>query len=245
MDLYNKAYQAFTPDKMLNDFANIELYLKENNKSLINYLKTYFAQFGSLEILEGKSVLELGCGLGGLTHFLSQYTDDITGVDISSLAIMNANEIAAHKQLVIKFIAADVCENSDLNKKFDYIIDSHLLHCLTSQSDRMKYYSFVKKHLKPGGLFLCETMAYNEEIQEPLGYELTTDNVLLKEIEGELVPIRTIHRSLDLENELNTSGFKINYFYYHHELSFNVFSEYDKYPEFRLPRTIRLSAQSI
>lgn len=215
LDIYNKAYQSFTPEKMRNEFNNIEQFLEENNRSLVRYLKSFYSQFGSLESLKEKSILEVGCGLGGLTHFLSQYARDITGVDISSLAIMNAKEIASLKQLDLTFQTGDVCAGLNLNKKFDVIIDSHLLHCLTSRSDRKKYFQFVKNHLNHGGFFLCETMAHNDEIQEPLGYELTQENVLMKEVDGVKIPIRTIYSSIEIESEIKRAGFKINYLYYH------------------------------
>ena len=84
-------------------------------------------------------------------------------------------------------------------------------------------------------------MAFHTGIQVPLEYRFDEDHILWKEINDKEIMIRKISPSLELEEELKSSGFSINYLYYHSELSFCAFSEYKDYPFQFLPKTIRLT----
>lgn len=240
-DLYNSSYAKITPELIASN--EIDSFVKENSLGLINFIKSYFNQFRSIEWLKDKNVLEIGCGLGGVGHFLSPLSKSVSGIDISSLAIMHAKELAQKNQLNIDFYVDDICKTQNEYPKFDLIIDSHLFHCLTGNEQRQEYLSFIKTHLTTGGIFLCETMSFNNELQEPLGYDLNSDYILSQEIAGEYIPVRSILPSILIEEEIKKVGLNLNYFFYHNELAFNVFPEYPLYPEFRLPRTIRLAAQ--
>jgi hypothetical protein len=44
-----------------------------------------------------------------------------------------------------------------------------------------------------------------------------------------------------IEEEFKKAGMKINYLFFHNELSFNVFDDYQNYPLEFLPKTIRMS----
>ena len=245
LEIYNQAYNRFTPDYIQKNLASVMGELTGSAQSVITFLKSYYSENGGISSLNNKNVLELGCGLGGVSHFLSDHCAGVVGVDISSLAVVAAKELAQLSNIDLRFSQHDVCSSETLPDRFDLIVDSHLLHCITGNKDRVKYFEFVKKHLNPGGIFLCETMAFSNEIQEPLGYELTQDNILLKEINSKMLPIRAIHHSIDLESELIENGFSINYFFFHNELSIDVFPEFNHYPNFRLPKLVRLSARPL
>lgn len=241
--LYNQSYQFLTPDFLSStNLTKIDKYLNLNNQSLIKFSKSYFTNLGGESSLGGKSILETGCGMGGMSQYFSNHCDDVTGIDISNLAIAGAREIAKLKNTSIDFQVADLCQvDLELGKKFDIIFDSHLLHCLTGEEQRKKYLTFVKKHLRPGGIFMAETMIFNKEMQEPLGYELNDEYVLTKLIGDIKVPIRSVYPSLMIEDEIKEHLY-LNYFYVHNELNFDVFTDIDNYPDFRLPRTVRLCA---
>lgn len=242
LELYNQSYSKYTPGYLADYSSQIKKSSSENSQSLIQFLDQYFQDQGGLSTLYDKKILELGCGLGGLSQFLSQYTRQMTSVDISPLAIDAAKTLVSNSAH-IDFQCFDVCGNVSLSDRFDFIIDSHLLHCITDQRQRENYFHFINNHLTENGTFLCETMTYNEHIQEPLGYDFAQDNILYKEINGESFPIRSIKESFELEQEILNSNLKIKTFFYHSELSINIFPEIINYPEFRLPKLIRLSAQ--
>lgn len=233
----NESYRSFTPDFI--ESSKLDEYICENNESLLNFLESYQDQFG--EFSKDKTILETGCGLGGLSQHFSKKGYYTLGIDQSSLAISMAKDIAKNKNLYAKFKREDLCLCKS-NEKFDIILDSHLLHCLVDQEDRKSYLSFVKDSLFEGGLFFLETMSYHSKIQTPLGYELDADMSLFKEFNSQMLPYRKIVESINLEQELVLAGFKINYLYYHNELCFSVYDEYPNFNFENLPKTIRLVA---
>lgn len=243
-DIYNNSYRFVTPDFLAPENTNrIDHYLKKNNESLLNFLKSFFSERGGLDSIRGCDVLEAGCGLGGLSLELNSLGANTLGVDISPLAIQGARDLSQIKAYTATYECLDLTKTADLDKKFDYIVDSHLLHCLTSQKQRESYLNFVKNHLKPDGVFLVETATFDQEIREPLGYDFDQEYNLHQEIDDVFFPIRRLAPTRDLENEISRNGLEIHTFYYHFELSFNVFPEHKSYPAFRLPKTVRYSAK--
>jgi hypothetical protein len=85
-------------------------------------------------------------------------------------------------------------------------------------------------------------MAFHSGIQVPVNYRFDEDHVLWKDIQDTEIMVRKIAPSVEIEDEIKISGLQINYLYYHSELSFSAFSEYDDYPFQFLPKTIRLTA---
>lgn len=236
-ELYNKSYQKFTPD-FLADRSRIDVYLKQNADSLHRFLTSYLSQF---EINpQGLCLLELGCGLGGLGQLMAQKFEQVIGVDFSPLAISQAKSINPYANL--NFIQADVL-SSELNQKFDFIVDSHLYHCLTTKKERELYLDFVARHLQPNGIFLMECMVFQERMQIPIGYEFTKDFVLHQEIEHKTYPVRSIRPARSIEEDFMPSKLSLNYFYYHDELAFQAFEFFPDHPHQFSPKTIRLSAK--
>jgi 2-polyprenyl-3-methyl-5-hydroxy-6-metoxy-1,4-benzoquinol methylase len=241
--LYNQSYQFITPEFLcVSNLSRVDKYLDLNNQSLVKFSKSYFSSIGGEAFLNGKSILETGCGIGGMSQYFSTICDDVTGIDISTLAIAGAHEICKLKNTSIHFRVADLSQPElELGRKFDIIFDSHLLHCLTNVEQRKNYLTFVKNHLNPGGIFMVETMILNKEMQEPLGYELSDDFVLSKVIDDIKTPIRSVYPSLMIEDEIK-EHLCLNYFYVHNELNFEIFNDIENYPSFRLPKTVRLCA---
>ena len=171
---YEKSYEKFTPDWFLPENAKeVDSFLEKNSESVIDFIEKYQDQFGlGSQMFFGKKVLVLGCGFGGLATYLAKCSADVTAIDVSSLAIMGAKEIAQNKGLSIDYKVIDIClkdSSKQITTQFDYIIDDHLFHCLTTQQDRSHYLEFVKDKLSDeNSLFMLETMAYHDHIQTPL-----------------------------------------------------------------------------
>ncbi|MAZ47870.1 MAG: hypothetical protein CME65_04865 [Halobacteriovoraceae bacterium] len=239
-ELYNKAYQKFTPDFLSNPIQ-LEKYLAGNRESLVSFIASHKEQFDYPT--SDKTVLELGCGIGSLSFWLKEHYKNVTAVDVSDLAISIAQSIGAiNESEDLKFLNHDAL-SLELGQKFDFVIDSHLFHCLPFKEQREKYLNTVKKHLKPDGWFLMEAMVMQDRLQVPVGYEFDEQNILYQEIEEEWIASRCILPSIKVEEEVAASGLKLNYFYYHHELSFQVFEDYPTYPPQFLPKTVRLSSR--
>jgi len=243
--LYNKAYEKYTPDWFENKLA-VDRFLYENNRTLIEYFDQYTEQF-MRESRKKLRILDLGCGFGGLSIYLHKLGHSVLGLDISELAILGAKQIATERSLLgdeLDYKIMDVTKEHNLNEKFDMIIDSHLLHCLTSDEERSAYFDFVKKHLGDQSRYLLETMAFQKGLRTPIEYTFGDDHILYKSINKTELPIRKILSSYDLEQELKHNGLNINYLYFHAELTFQIFTEEPDYPYQHLPQTIRLAANA-
>jgi SAM-dependent methyltransferase len=248
---YEKSYEKFTPDWFdESNLPKINQFLTENSESLIKFVESYEQQFNwPRSIFQNKRILVSGCGFGGLCRYFEKRGAIVTGIDISQLAIIGAKEIAKLNQTSCEFIQADLVnlDNGIKLDKFDFIIDDHLLHCLTTKSDRENYLRTLISFCNEDGLLFCESMAFHSGLQVPVNYRFDENHILWKNLEGkndlnEEIMTRKIATSVEIEDEIRLSGFQINYLYYHSELSFCAFTEYTDYPFQYLPKTIRLTA---
>lgn len=106
----------------------------------------------------GKKALDLGCGTGPTTLTLHQLGFETTGIDISPTAI----ELAKKMNPSIHFEVADVLT---YREKFDFIYDSHCLHCIVTVEDRRDFFHMLKENLAPDGFAFIDTMTWREGYQ--------------------------------------------------------------------------------
>ena len=240
---FNQAYEKFTP-AWLSDTHKVDQYIETNSQTLIEFYEDYSKQFNFPQKDYSKlRVLDLGSGLGGVSQYFARKGAKVVGVDVSHLAIMAAQQIASERELDIEYKVLDLSKSSEDLGKFDLIIDSHLYHCLITDEDRSSYLSFVKNHLETDGLFLMETMVFQKQFRTPVGYSMDENFILYKEFsEGERA-IRRVIPGMELEKEFKNAGLNIHYLYFHAELSFEVFDDYEGYPHQNLPQTARLAAK--
>lgn len=188
----------------------------------------------------GLRVLETGSGRGGVGLHLAKLGAKVSLVDFSKMALSQAERIYAHEGLEVKTYLGDVTfPDLDIPEKFDIIVDSHLLHCITEDPDRSSYYAFIKEHLAPNGIFVAETMVHRKKLFIPEGFVIDNKNVLWQNI-GEWAPIRKILDSLDLEDEIRRSGLEITYFYYYGQFGFVPHRSFLDIPAEILPASVRL-----
>lgn len=117
--------------------------------------------------INNQKALDLGCGTGTTAFVLSRLGFEVTGVDISETAIAMGQDLALQQNLKINFIQGDVLELNKLNQKFDLIYDSHCLHCIVFEEDRMRVLKGVKSALNEGGIFILDTMVMPSEPHDP------------------------------------------------------------------------------
>ncbi|MFQ5554555.1 MAG: class I SAM-dependent methyltransferase [Acidimicrobiia bacterium] len=99
-----------------------------------------------------RRVLDLGCGQGRNSIWLALRGHDVTGVDLSDVAIGHAADLAATAGVDIEFIAADLVTWQPEADAFDLV----LLSYLQLEEDRRKVvHASAVRALAPGGtLFL-------------------------------------------------------------------------------------------
>ncbi len=101
-----------------------------------------------LEIAKNSQVLDLCCGAGQTTRFLVQYSDRVTGLDISPVAIARAKKNVPQAQYV-EGLAQKIPLEGD---RFDLVHTSSALHEMTS-AELQQIIQEVYRVLKPGGIF--------------------------------------------------------------------------------------------
>jgi SAM-dependent methyltransferase len=114
---------------------------------------------GMLSLLPGrryKRALDLGCGLGSLTHRLCNHADSVLGVDVSRVAIAQARRQTA-EQSNVEFQQGDALNLSrDLDNGFDLVVIADTLYYLSPLSDEVLQTARerVAGLLAPGGTLL-------------------------------------------------------------------------------------------
>jgi len=88
-----------------------------------------FEKLLELGDFNGRSVLDVGCGIGGFWDFLQEKAIDcdFTGIDINPRMIETARDI--HPQIKDKFFVCDIIEEK-LHRDYDYIVSNGPLNLL-------------------------------------------------------------------------------------------------------------------
>lgn len=101
--------------------------------------------FGMLKpALQGKRVLELGCGIGALSAQLAGAAASVTAVDFSDAMLEAARARFAH-QRNLKFVSADILD-MDLGERFEVVCGLAMLHEINA-SDYPKLIDTLKRHM--------------------------------------------------------------------------------------------------
>ena len=169
------------------------------------------------------TVLDLGSGSGSQSFYLSKKGFSCTAVDISQTAINIGKKLSKELDLDIEYLCEDVCA-LNLNRKFDIITDSCVLHCIVTDEDRKSFYRSVRSHMKEDGRFFIYTMIRHENHNpfKDLDYVLLDDDGVLwskgsenfdinwTEINGEkYFPHRRLYTAEQQRSEILGNGFQI------------------------------------
>jgi SAM-dependent methyltransferase len=216
-------HEEVTAAKVLSNFA-----IEQKNKFLPN------VDWNTL------TVLELGSGRGGVGLQLARLGAKVTLVDFSPTALAQAERLFALEGKEVITVTGDVTHpDIELGQKFDLIIDSHLLHCLTEDPDRSSFYGLVADHLNPNGIFVSETMVHRKKLFVPDGFMFDERNVLWQMF-GKWTPVRRILDSLDLESEIRNTELRIASFFYYAQYSFVPHRRFMEIPGEVLPASVRM-----
>ncbi|MBQ9363146.1 MAG: methyltransferase domain-containing protein [Bacteroidaceae bacterium] len=99
---------------------NRKLYFDELTETCSKYFLPYITRWHKVEA--GMKVLEIGCGEGGNLLPFSKAGCDVTGVDIASCRIEEAQRFFIGKQAKGTFIADDVFNLKEPEHKYDIIL---------------------------------------------------------------------------------------------------------------------------
>jgi ubiquinone/menaquinone biosynthesis C-methylase UbiE len=92
-------------------------------------------------------ILEVGCGTGRTSCFLSSKGYDITAMDIQAPMLIKAKKRAEEQKLQINFVEGDVCSIPFETDRFDVILGESVTNFADADKALSEYY----RVLKPGG----------------------------------------------------------------------------------------------
>jgi cyclopropane fatty-acyl-phospholipid synthase-like methyltransferase len=134
-----------------------------------------------------QSALELGCGVGRLSRYMTQQGLRVTGVDFSPVAIARARTRVATDDLRPEFCVGDVTRLEALNSIFDVALDVGCFHCLDAQGQR-SYALELSRLLKPSGTHLIWAM-------DDTPSKMQLSPVAVREIFAPSFSVQHIHQS--------------------------------------------------
>jgi cyclopropane fatty-acyl-phospholipid synthase-like methyltransferase len=192
-----------------------DMWLHGTNTGLKKHLTKVGLDFKNL------NVLDLGTGTGTSALYCAKEGAKCVGVEISKTAIDIAIKNAKTLKLGIEFIVADILD-VHLNKKFDLVVDSTVLHCIVGNKDRKAFYQTAKMYLHTNGYLFINTMISQGDMSShfPKEYFHHENEVLWSLGISEITERKTIdgksyfaHRTLLTEKnqieEFKQNGFEI------------------------------------
>ncbi len=115
--------------------------------------------------LQGRSVLDVGCGTGDNAVYLAQRGYEVMGIDASISAIKMAKKRAQAAAVKVNFHVFDALKLTGLERSFDTVIDYGLFHQFTGNQLR-QYVSSLKAVLEPEGLLIVQCFSDQETVRE-------------------------------------------------------------------------------
>lgn len=184
-DKIARFYDDFSKDHLLNDYNKINL----RHKALKTFCKSF--------IRPHFFILEAGCGVGGITGFLSSISKKITAADISPLNIETAKQFV--KASNVEFLVSDFFDLTFNHQiEFDAILFLDVLEHIPPEK-RSQLWSKTRDLLKPNGIILLSFPS--PEFQ----------NYLQKNHKEKL---QIIDECIEIDELLQESKMKLKYFNY-------------------------------
>jgi SAM-dependent methyltransferase len=114
------------------------------------------ARVAAEEKLAPCRAIELGCGTGTNAVWLASQGFDVTGVDVSPLAIERARQRAVAAGVRVRFVEADVLDPPDLGGPFQFFFDRGCYH-VVRRVDIDRFLKTLSKITQAGALGLVLT----------------------------------------------------------------------------------------
>ncbi|WP_154223495.1 class I SAM-dependent methyltransferase [Marinicella rhabdoformis] len=144
LKLNKKAWDAKTKIHVKSSFYDVPAFKAGNNT--LNDI-----EMKALGDVSGKSLLHLQCHFGLDSLSWARLGAKVTGVDLSSVAIKQAQDLSEQCDLHATFICDDVINYLQKRRQFDVVFTSYGTICWLS--DIKAWAQGVARQLKPGGTF--------------------------------------------------------------------------------------------
>jgi len=131
------------------------------------------------ENLRPGRAIDLGCGTGANAVWLSQQGFDVTGVDLSDLAIKAARAGAAAANTAVRFIRHNLLEPGDLGGPFAFFFDRGCYH-VVRRIDVNRHLQTLESITRPGSTGLV--LAGNARERQDPGPPVVTEQEIRNEL---------------------------------------------------------------
>jgi SAM-dependent methyltransferase len=127
--------------------------------------------------LNGKRVLELGCGSGHTLSYLweNKNASELWGLDLSEEQIRFARELLTEKKIPAKLLLASMDENPSIPENYFDVVVS--IYSLGWSPDLVRTLSLVYSYLKPGGVFI---FSWEHPVYHCLDYNANLDKFVFE-----------------------------------------------------------------
>lgn len=106
----------------------------------------------------GRTALSIADGEGRNSVWLAEQGLEVTGIEISSIAIAKARQLAAVRKVDVNFIQADMLAPSwppaEMREAFDWVIGIFIQ--FVGPEWRERQFEVMKQHTRPGGRILLQ-----------------------------------------------------------------------------------------
>ncbi|EGW36950.1 class I SAM-dependent methyltransferase [Desulfosporosinus sp. OT] len=135
-------------------------------------------QIVSTMAIEPCKALDIGCGTGNNSLWLSQNNFDVLGIDTSEIAIQKALEEASKTNVKCTFFVSNFLTNKIEGAPFGFAFDRGCFHALKSDEDRKIFAENVAAHLLNDGLWLSIVGNADEQRDRPGPPQLTARDIV-------------------------------------------------------------------
>lgn len=148
LDIITNKTSVFYNEVCFPNYDDLDNFANLIDKSQKNYLTACLDK----EIPVNAKILEVGCGTGQMSIFLSRFNRQVYGVDLSKGSLKLAETFRhENERHNVSFFRGDVFNLPLKENYFDYIISNGVLH----HTKNARYaFASAAKHLKPGGFFV-------------------------------------------------------------------------------------------
>ncbi len=130
------------------------------------------ADFNLIDIVSNRPIekgkaLDVGCGFGHNSLWLAQHGFLVTGVDVSEVALKQAEKNASEIGANCTFLSLDFLQEDVPGLPFNFIFDRGCFHSYDSDDERKRFAERVGYHLDKAGLWLSLIGSTDEPSRGP------------------------------------------------------------------------------
>jgi len=160
-DLGNNFYAAWLDPSMTYSSA----YQFKSGEPLERAQKRKYQRVLELaETQKGHSLLEIGCGWGGLAREAASAGVKVHGITLSEQQLDYVNKNASGDGFSNN-LSFELCDYRDVDGTYDHIISIEMIEAV-GHENWARYFDVIKKRLKPGGVAVLQAITIDDDRYE-------------------------------------------------------------------------------